>query len=77
MTKRTIKFVEDCYYNGELAHKLGDILSIEDTLGYALRWVVQGKAELLDNAPLEPEKIVNKVEISENKKSKKNLNEGK
>lgn len=75
--ERKLKFVEDCYSNGELVHKSGSIKVLDDTLGYALKWVILGKAELLDSFPLDSEKIVNEAEIVENKKSKKNLNKGK
>jgi hypothetical protein len=74
--QRTLKFVEDCYYNEQLIYTANSTVTIDDS-EYPLRWVIQGKAELLDTLPLESEKIVNESQIDENKKSKKPKIKGK
>lgn len=43
---KKIKFNEDCMYDDVLAHRKGDIVELDDTLGYATRWLVYGKAEI-------------------------------
>ena len=90
--KKTLEFLEDCFYDGKLTHKKGEIEELDDSLGYATRWVIYGKAKILETANTsekiedkkeifvseEPKKIVNIQQIIENKKVKrnKNLNKG-
>lgn len=84
MSKKTLKFLEDAFYNNELVHKKGDIVELDDSLGYATRWLVYGMAEIVESVKIEApvkieevveenkiEEIVNTTEVVENKKSKK------
>jgi mevalonate kinase len=57
---KTIKFNQDCMYDGVLSHRKGDITELDDTLGYATRWLVYGMAEIYV-APIVEEVKSNKL----------------
>lgn len=75
--KKTLEFLEDCFYNGKLAHKKGDIEEIEDSIGYATRWLVYGKAKIVEKVELKKDTIeieVKKEEIILEEEPKKIVN---
>ena len=34
-----LKFIGDAFYNGELVHRKGDVVDLDNANGYAMRWV--------------------------------------
>ena len=62
--KKTIKFLVDAMYQDQLAHRKDDIVELDDSLGYATRWLIYGMAEIY-SGPVE--KVAEKItkEITE------------
>jgi len=42
--KKKLKFIRDAIYNGEVVHKLGEVLDIENDKGMADRWIKRAVA---------------------------------
>lgn len=46
-----LKFIADAYYNGVHAHEVGKIYDLDDSLGYASRWIKRGVAVKVEDEP--------------------------
>ena len=52
--KKKLKFIRDAIYNGEVVHKLGEVLDIENDKGMADRWIKRAVAVEFVAAPHKP-----------------------
>ena len=52
--KKKLKFIRDAIYNGEVVHKLGEVLDIENDKGMADRWIKRAVAVEFVAAPNKP-----------------------
>lgn len=62
-----VLFLTDVYYNGALAHKKNELVDLDDSLGYATRWVKRGLAKEiiveLNKEPLKEVEIIEEVQV--------------